>query len=80
MLYMVDGTVSEFFLHLDPPDHEYLAVPPAAIVVMRGPRDHGHYSKNVHCLVYTVDGKIVPITEECSEVEKLIMEKRNVNK
>jgi hypothetical protein len=51
---------------------QVISVNPAEIVSLREPRGDGHFDKDVHCLIHTVDGKFISVTETCDIVRKEI--------
>jgi uncharacterized protein YlzI (FlbEa/FlbD family) len=50
------------------PDGQALKINPKAIVSLRAPRGTDHLNKDVHCLVFTSDGKYVGVQETCEQV------------
>ena len=62
------------FLLLDGPGGQYIAINPAEIVSVRTPRASDHMAKDVHCIVFTVDGKYTGVTQTCVETRQKIKE------
>jgi hypothetical protein len=58
-------------IELTAPDGHLLELNADEIVTLRVPRpSEQHLHANVHCIVYTVDGKFVGVTETCDAIAK----------
>lgn len=67
-------------LELHGPGKQLIDISPKGVVSLREPRaDEGHFSKEVHCLVNTADGKFSAVVEDCGKVQRLIEEERKCN-
>jgi hypothetical protein len=56
------------FLVLTGPDNQHVEINPQEIVSLRAPRAVDHFNKDVHCLVFTSDGKYTGVQETCDQV------------
>jgi hypothetical protein len=52
---------------LSGPEHQTIWVNPEEIVSIRAPRDSQseHFGPEVRCILQTVDGKLIAITDDC---------------
>ena len=50
--------------------HQIIEIDPDSVASIRTPKDSGHISKNVHCVIFTTDGKFVSVIQTCDEVHK----------
>jgi hypothetical protein len=39
---------------------------------IRQPRGHGHFTKDIKCLIFMTNGKFVSTVETCEQINKLI--------
>jgi hypothetical protein len=69
---MVDITMITF----TGPSGQYVAINSDGIVSVRSPRAVDHLTKDVRCMVFTIDGKFVGVRETCAEVRQKIEERR----
>jgi hypothetical protein len=58
------------------PDGMMVAVNPDAIVSLTPPRDHGHFAPRVHCIVHTLDRKLLSVQETCQKIHRSIEKRR----
>lgn len=58
------------FVEFTGPDKQKIEINPAEVVAIREPRGQNetHFHKEVHCLIFTSDGKFVGVIETCEEV------------
>jgi len=60
-------------LHRPPgKDGDAVFINPRHVVAVNSPRDHGHFSVRVHCLVQTDAGHQIQVIETCEEVKDLL--------
>jgi hypothetical protein len=58
-------------VHFYGPDQQLIEINPDEVVAIREPRDsEKHFHQEVHCLVFTSDGKFVAVQEDCETVEQ----------
>jgi hypothetical protein len=50
------------------PDGQAIKVNPKSVVSLRAPRSGEHFNKDVHCVVFTSDGKYIGVQESCDQV------------
>jgi hypothetical protein len=50
------------------PDGQHVEINPKGIISLRAPRATDHFNKDVHCLVFTSDGKYTGVQETCEQV------------
>jgi hypothetical protein len=64
------------FVRVTTPDGLVVDLNPSEIVSMRKPRaeDKRVVHGNVHCMIFTSDGKFIGVLEECAAVEQKIKE------
>jgi hypothetical protein len=56
------------------PSGQYVAVNPTEVASIRSPRGTDHVSRELHCLIFTVDGKFVGVVDPCVKVRQRIEE------
>jgi uncharacterized protein YlzI (FlbEa/FlbD family) len=56
------------FIALTGPDGQAIKVNPKDIVSLRAPRGAEHFNKDIHCVVFTADGKYIGVQESCDQV------------
>lgn len=68
--------VTLHLLVLTGPDGLRIEVNSDEIVTLRPPRgqEQDHIHKNIHCVIFTTDGKFVSVTETCDKVHELMDE------
>jgi hypothetical protein len=49
-------------------DGAEVSISPRHITSVTPARDHGHFTKGVHCIIHTDDRKFIAVKELCSEV------------
>jgi hypothetical protein len=56
------------------PGGQVISVNPAEIISLKEPQRTGyhHFEPDVHCVINTVDGKFIAVTETCDVVRKEI--------
>ena len=59
-------------LQLTGPGGQLILLDTDKVATLRTPRGEGHVAKEVHCLVFTVDGKNINVAETCAQVKKLM--------
>lgn len=60
-------------IYLHGPGGQPIFINPDEVVSVRKPRpDEGHFSKEVHCLVNTADGKFATVVEDCDTVRVMV--------
>lgn len=47
------------------PDGQQIDINPETIISVRVPRSVDHFAPGTHCLLFTVDGKLIPVQEDC---------------
>jgi|SRR5215469_6990700 len=59
---------------LTTPGGQEVEINPSQVVQLRGPPNErmNYYHESVKCLVYTSDGKFVPVIQDCLTVRKMI--------
>jgi hypothetical protein len=57
-------------LRFTSPDGAPIYVNPEEVVAVRPSRETDHFSKDVHCVMFLVDGKFIGLRETCEEVLK----------
>ena len=60
------------FVSLTGPDNQPVAINPNQVVATRVPRDTTgtHFAPGIKCLIYTTDGKLTMVIEDCDEVHR----------
>ena len=60
------------FVTLTGPDSQRIDINPNQVVATRSSRDTTgeHFAKGVRCLIYTTDGKLTTVIEDCDEVQR----------
>ena len=58
------------------PGNQVIEVNPHEVASIRQPRSTDHFAKGTHCLLYTIDGKFITVTETCKRVHELLEEKQ----
>ena len=60
------------------PDGEPVLVSPNSVAALRGQKEkpQGHFHYAVKCVIYTTDGKFVPVTDDCNTVQDKLSKKR----
>jgi hypothetical protein len=63
-------------IQLTGPEHQMIELNPKSIVSMRSPRAAEHFAPGMHCLIHTMDSKIVVVQERCDDVRHMIEDQR----
>jgi hypothetical protein len=63
-------TGSVELLRFTSPDGGAIYVNPEEVVTVRPTRNTDHFGKEVHCVMFLVDGKFIGLRETCEEVLK----------
>jgi len=60
------------FVSLTGPDRQEILINPNEIVATRSSRDASgtHFAPGVQCLIYTTDGKMTTVIEDCDAVHR----------
>jgi hypothetical protein len=59
-------------IQLTGPDGQAILLDRDKITTLRSPRSTEYFAPGTHCLVFTVDGKNVNVTETCEQVRKML--------
>jgi hypothetical protein len=57
---------------LSGPDGQTIELNPAEVTTLRTPRGIDHQSREIHCIVFTADGKFIGVKQTCRSVEDLL--------
>lgn len=64
-------------LQLTGPDGQMILLDADKVATLREPRgDPSHIAAGIHCLVFTVDGKNINVTETCEQVRDMLEHRR----
>jgi uncharacterized protein YjlB len=66
------ASISLAFLALHGPDGQDIEINSTEIVAIRAPRGLDHVHHDIHCLVFTTDGKFTAVQETCDSVQKMV--------
>jgi hypothetical protein len=55
-------------LRFTSPDGQAIYINPQEVVAVRPSRETDHFSKNVKCVMFLVDGKFIGLQETCDQV------------
>jgi hypothetical protein len=62
-------------LRFTSPDGAPIYINPEEVVAVRPSRETDHFSKDVHCVMFLVDGKFIGLRETCDQVLKATPQK-----
>jgi nitrous oxidase accessory protein NosD len=54
------------------PDGQIIEINPESVVTVRTPRGTDHFAKDIHCIVFTADGKNIAVVQTCDQVKELL--------
>lgn len=63
-------STSLLLLELTGPEGQHIDLNRDSIATLRVPRGSEHFGKDVHCLVFTQDGKFIGVQEDCTTVAR----------
>jgi hypothetical protein len=69
---MILAAIALGLVELTGPGGQVIEVNPNEIVSVREPRGADHFGKDVHCLVFTSDGKYIGVVQTCEQVKAIV--------
>jgi hypothetical protein len=72
--WLLAGVLALDMVRLTGLSHEKIDINPSNVASVRAPppERQGHFHMAVRCVIYTADGKFIPVLEECDVVRKLL--------
>ena len=73
-MWLLAGAIALDLIRLTGLNHEKIDVNPSQVVKLQPKPEvsQGHFTAAVKCVVYTSDGKFIPVLEDCNTVNKLL--------
>lgn len=76
---MVEFLLAVELLQFTGPDNQRIDINPAMIISVRNPRSTDHFAPGTRCLLFTTDGKNIPVQEDCAYARLKLMDRDDPN-